>query len=1057
MRQHVKRNIYYISQLAEPNSTEYNLTNQTKHTADDSKWFQNRLLEIMTPQQLSHKFNFITINIANGDSKLPLIETLSPLHDLIIIGGTFHNVYECLPWKSPLIPWLKTMRETGVPILGICGGHQAMAVACSGVVEQRTTGTAAGTLAIHLTDKGRVHPMFSKISASPRFHFGNSDHVTQVPVDATILATTPDSPAVAVDWSNYWWSCQYHPEATHTIFQHWIETNIITSQLEPYVASPSGTTLLFNFVNRTQGVPPFQMLLDQQILETDSNLQKILLDDDHFYDHLCLDLLFNQHRYHSTVWKQLISSNDFFMLAVSYINTNQIKEVKQNHEGMIHFRIQYKTALPEHLLATIQSFLSPTRKEARMVLEKIVHYCTTSIETHTERAIILFHRYCIEAGTKSPCCRFVLRTIRHLMTNKNYKIQKSSTQLERYVTIADATFVKTNIELAGGKRDKIIHTINGMQYDAMYILSQYVNSDNYSNEMFYVSPIFNQYHIQTKSLSIAASILNDKKKTEEKIKMTNIAMVLIAQLASYDGMDAMIFQWGSFCSKDHLDVFQQEQLDLEELEDGKHIKHSCDIVQTVCAILTKTTATENDNETKNETKNEPPTTTVSPLQRTAAHVLSKLGCYAAEFYINAKSGDEERRVLDLMDCWLFSLSLKDEKVICFTLKGLNAFFGKFNAEVDEDLEGDAFPVEKFFKVLFPLLVEDHSIGVVAQAYLLLCKMQRGLPSLEHVFLIIQTTSLLSTLVLSLKRLFNNDQEKVLLDETEMKQNSYDHSTSIESWLKIVFTLTHQAQSSSSKCNILKQLLDVPELYTSCFEIIKHLEIHFTLRSKALSVVRLVTEATSAFLQYNSSRRKAEIGYGMWNSMNVQKDHLFENAIKMILPLLEHPVKAIDMNDTILVEYIKTLDTLFNRHSNSKNQTMMLELLERNNGKTIMDKVLNNIEAQIDYNNFGSDIFHRQMMYKEFIAIGKHAKSIFETCYGKSKCNWETYTDEGSGKKYYYNLETKETTWVEPKNLAQGTLPEKLNRLERCLKDTLDRRVMTTNPLDALGMVNTPRD
>ena len=65
------------------------------------------------------------------------------------------------------------------------------------------------------------------LGVAPSFHFGNSDEVSVVPAGATILAATADSPAVALDYGGGWYSVQFHPEASHAIFQHWVDQKVI--------------------------------------------------------------------------------------------------------------------------------------------------------------------------------------------------------------------------------------------------------------------------------------------------------------------------------------------------------------------------------------------------------------------------------------------------------------------------------------------------------------------------------------------------------------------------------------------------------------------------------------------------------------------------------------------------------------------------------------------------------------------------------------------------------------------------------------------------------------
>ena len=269
--------ILYISMLCERASKQYEITNQSCEKADDSgKWLEKRLQE----QGITTDYEVSYINIAQGDS-LPDMEQASA-YDGIVLGGTFHDVMcENLnpvgaPWQRPLNEWLRKQRSTKQPLLGICGGHQAMAVCAGGAVTRRGDGKglAIGSLPVTLTIQGQNHPLFSGIGNSTTnkqttpnpqsssslpppqeavFHFGNGDEVSVVPEMAQVLATSSDSPAVALDYGgdSYWYSTQFHPEASHTSFQYWVDHGVIKPKPPPHAAyreTRSGRVLLANFI-----------------------------------------------------------------------------------------------------------------------------------------------------------------------------------------------------------------------------------------------------------------------------------------------------------------------------------------------------------------------------------------------------------------------------------------------------------------------------------------------------------------------------------------------------------------------------------------------------------------------------------------------------------------------------------------------------------------------------------------------------------------------------------------------------------------------------------------
>ena len=145
------------------------------------------------------------------DERLPSVENI----DRVVLGGTMHVIMEDRPWLHQLTDWLHDYRRTQRPLLAICGGHQLLATRfADGELVGRHDGTLSGTYEIKQTADGRAHPLFHGLPEPQRFHSANYLHV--VPAETTttkILATQPESPAIALDYGGSWFSCQFHPES----------------------------------------------------------------------------------------------------------------------------------------------------------------------------------------------------------------------------------------------------------------------------------------------------------------------------------------------------------------------------------------------------------------------------------------------------------------------------------------------------------------------------------------------------------------------------------------------------------------------------------------------------------------------------------------------------------------------------------------------------------------------------------------------------------------------------------------------------------------------------
>ena len=155
-------------------------------------------------------YKFSGIDICFGD-KLPDINNV----DSVILGGTLHVVTEDRKWLHNLRNWLKDYRKSRNPLLAICGGHQMLSSQFgNGELTSRPEGTLAGTYKVKLTEKGKTHPLFSEMPESPMFHFANYLHVIPSTVqNKGVLALHDNSPAIAIDHGNNWFSSQFHPES----------------------------------------------------------------------------------------------------------------------------------------------------------------------------------------------------------------------------------------------------------------------------------------------------------------------------------------------------------------------------------------------------------------------------------------------------------------------------------------------------------------------------------------------------------------------------------------------------------------------------------------------------------------------------------------------------------------------------------------------------------------------------------------------------------------------------------------------------------------------------
>jgi GMP synthase (glutamine-hydrolysing) len=139
---------------------------------------------------------------------MPLAEMLARQPSAIILSGGPKSVYSP---GAPAVP--AALFETGVPTLGICYGHQAMALALGGTVERTGQGEYGGTqLAI-----GSAGVLFAELPESQPVWMSHGDTVTAAPPGFAVTASTPATPVAGFeDPRRGLYGVQFHPEVAHT-------------------------------------------------------------------------------------------------------------------------------------------------------------------------------------------------------------------------------------------------------------------------------------------------------------------------------------------------------------------------------------------------------------------------------------------------------------------------------------------------------------------------------------------------------------------------------------------------------------------------------------------------------------------------------------------------------------------------------------------------------------------------------------------------------------------------------------------------------------------------
>ena len=114
--------------------------------------------------------------------------------------------------------------SVGVPILGICYGHQLLAFLTDGVIEPAASGSEYGKTALTV----RENVLFRGVPQESVCWMSHTDAVTTVPSGFSVIAETPHCPCAAMaNEARGLYGVQFHPEVTHTAFGEQMLRNFV--------------------------------------------------------------------------------------------------------------------------------------------------------------------------------------------------------------------------------------------------------------------------------------------------------------------------------------------------------------------------------------------------------------------------------------------------------------------------------------------------------------------------------------------------------------------------------------------------------------------------------------------------------------------------------------------------------------------------------------------------------------------------------------------------------------------------------------------------------------
>lgn len=148
----------------------------------------------------------------------------------ILVTGSASMVSSPTPWMETTAAWLREAVSSGVPVLGVCFGHQMLAYALGGKVGPNPNGPEAGSISVTFNQEARDDPLFGSLPDQAKFNAHHYETVLELPEGAIVLADNGTDQCQAVRYAPKVWGVQFHPEISAAIMRSLLD--IVGENLE---------------------------------------------------------------------------------------------------------------------------------------------------------------------------------------------------------------------------------------------------------------------------------------------------------------------------------------------------------------------------------------------------------------------------------------------------------------------------------------------------------------------------------------------------------------------------------------------------------------------------------------------------------------------------------------------------------------------------------------------------------------------------------------------------------------------------------------------------------
>lgn len=176
-------------------------------------------------------------------------------YDAVLMTGSPSSVTEQAPWMLRAGELMVNAAERGIPVLGVCFGHQLLGQVLGGEVRRNPKGRELGTIRCQLTASGQEDPLFDGLPPHFEVQATHEDFVFRPPPGAELLATNDHTPVQAFRAGRLLRGVQFHPEMDDGAMRTLLETKTEVMDPERLRAlheglrpTPLGARILLNFL-----------------------------------------------------------------------------------------------------------------------------------------------------------------------------------------------------------------------------------------------------------------------------------------------------------------------------------------------------------------------------------------------------------------------------------------------------------------------------------------------------------------------------------------------------------------------------------------------------------------------------------------------------------------------------------------------------------------------------------------------------------------------------------------------------------------------------------------